>query len=70
MRGEAADISTNALSTPELFDAIRQSGIEFDQMIEEFGSWVHISYREGRNRNQCLLARRSRGRVKYTQVPR
>lgn len=64
-RGEAADISSNALNTPDLFSLIRRLGLPFDQIIEEFGSWVHVSYSR-RHRRQALVARRLQGRTKYS----
>lgn len=70
MRGEAADISTNSLTTEELFQLIKGSAIKFDQLIQEFDSWIHVSYRAGRNRGQCLRATRERGRTVYREVPR
>lgn len=53
MTGRAADIDTisdNAL----LFKLIRDN-FTFDQLINENNySWVHVSYREGKNRNEIL----------------
>lgn len=66
--GEAADIGCNALSTAELFDLIRLFHLPFDQVIEEFGAWVHVSYGP-RDRHQAMLARTVRGRVRYTAAP-
>lgn len=54
MLGLAVDFICPAFgSVRQVFDAIRKSGIEFDQLIVEFGSWVHIGFGE-RHRNQCL----------------
>lgn len=36
----------------------RQAGLEFDQLIYEFGSWVHLSF-DPRKRRQCLSIRSS-----------
>jgi zinc D-Ala-D-Ala carboxypeptidase len=67
--GEAADIHSTTLSQPELFKLIRNSTLPFDQLIDEFGSWVHISYRKpGLNRREVLKARRVGGVVKYTRL--
>lgn len=38
---------------------------EFDQLIEEFGGWVHIGFGPGR-RMQRLTARKVNGRTRYT----
>lgn len=54
--GEAADITAGSRKeNKRLFDMIVESGPEFDQLIDERGySWLHISYREGRNRKEIL----------------
>lgn len=45
MKGEAIDfICPGFGSVREVFDKIRKSGIEFDQLIVEFGRWVHIGF--------------------------
>ena len=44
--GEAADIFCPRLSQQELFQLIRQFNLPFDQLIDEFGSWVHVSYKQ------------------------
>lgn len=55
--GEAADIRAQGYTTEQLYTAIKESGIEFDQLIQEFDRWVHISYRlGGNNRMECLRA--------------
>jgi zinc D-Ala-D-Ala carboxypeptidase len=55
-RGEAADIICPAYSVDELFAAVRSSGLPFDQVIHEFGRWVHISYSAVRQRGEALRA--------------
>lgn len=68
MAGEAADITVPGVSTQELFDLIVNSNIEFDQIIQEFDQWVHISFRAGRNRRSILYATFSKkGRVVYSK---
>ena len=41
--GCAADIRVSVMTTYEIVKAIIQTDIQFDQMIREFDSWVHIS---------------------------
>jgi zinc D-Ala-D-Ala carboxypeptidase len=42
--GRAADIISPAFGTPlQLARAIEASGLPFDQVIHEFGRWVHVS---------------------------
>lgn len=60
MTGEAADITVGTYSNNrKLFDLIKlmsEAGeIEFDQLIDESNyQWIHISYRQGKNRKQIL----------------
>lgn len=57
LRGEAADISAGAVTlNKQLFELIRTSGLEFDQLIDEKNyQWVHVSLTSrGTNRNQVL----------------
>lgn len=67
-KGEAADFDTNALSIIELFDLIRLLKLPFDQMIEEFGAWIHCSY-SSRHRRQLLIIRAKTGYKTYTKEP-
>lgn len=59
MKGEAADIYvTNAKDKAMLFSLIYYL-LPFDQLIWERGTdeapaWIHVSYREGSNRKECL----------------
>ena len=51
--GEAADITVGE-ENRKLFEIIK-SELPFDQLIDEKDfSWVHVSFREGRNRKQVL----------------
>ena len=69
VKGEAADINCFALGQQELFDLIRHSDIPFDQVIDEFGSWVHVSFTSRRdNRREVLRARQVNGVTKFTRV--
>lgn len=57
LRGEAADISAGDVTlNKQLFELIRTSGLEFDQLIDEKNyQWVHVSLTSRRmNRNQVL----------------
>lgn len=64
--GYAADFVCHSYGTPEqITDAIKDSGIEYDQLICE-GTWVHISF-DPKQRNQTLRALFDhRGKATYT----
>jgi len=69
MKGEAADIHVEGISVEDLFILIKDSGIVFDQLIQEFDAWVHISFKAQGNRQQCLRATRDeKGSVVYSGV--
>jgi hypothetical protein len=69
LRGEAADIHCNNLSQQELFELVRNSGLPFDQVIDEFKNWVHVSYTAHRaNRGEVLRARLVDHVAHYTRL--
>lgn len=54
--GQAVDFTCTAFGIPEsIVRAIISSGIVFDQLICEYNSWVHISFKETNNRKQALV---------------
>ncbi len=56
VHGFAADIICPSFGSPkDVFDSIRHSAIIYDQLILEFGRWVHISF-SPRLRQQSLIA--------------
>jgi len=64
--GRAADISVKGLTSVQLFEMIVKSDIQFDQIIEEFGDWVHISFSTNPRRSM-LIATKINNEVKYTK---
>lgn len=65
--GQAADIIVPGMTPMEVVQRIRSMRLPFDQVIEEFGSWTHVSYGP-RHRRQALLARRVGGKATYTPI--
>lgn len=65
--GQAADINVNGLTTMELCRKIKEFDLPFDQLIEEFGQWVHVSYSD-RNRRQVLQATKNGRATKYAPL--
>lgn len=71
-KGEALDIDGDltGVSNSDIFHYIWEN-LEFDQLISEFPnerdepSWVHVSYSEGNNRREVLVAKRLNGRTRY-----
>ena len=52
--GKAVDFIVPNASINSVIELIRKSGVEFDQLINEYNQWVHISYNKGKNRKQVL----------------
>ncbi len=69
--GEACDFNVPGVSVREVMRAILKMGIPFDQLIDEYGQWVHVSYTERRaNRGEILEYRRVNGRVQKRYLKR
>jgi zinc D-Ala-D-Ala carboxypeptidase len=54
--GNSIDISGgNKVENKKIFDFIKLSGLNFDQVINEYDfTWVHISLKKDKNRKQIL----------------
>jgi len=66
-KGEAADFVVNGKPTvTEVWKWIIESDLDFDQVIQEFGRWIHVSFKvEGKNRHKCSIAKKVNGKTKY-----
>lgn len=62
--GQAADITVRGMTSREVCERIVALGLPFDQLIEEFGRWVHVSHGP-RHRRQVLRAVKQNGRTAY-----
>ena len=53
--GQAADTHVDGMSIEEWYQFIKDSGIAFDQLIQEFDTWAHVSFNaSAEQRGQCL----------------
>lgn len=52
--GQAVDFVPQGISIENAIFKIQTSNIEFDQLINEYGKWIHVSYSKGKNRKQVL----------------
>lgn len=56
--GQAVDFTCPAFGTPEqIMRRIVSSGIEYDQCLLEFNSWVHISFNDKPRRQALVIDR-------------
>jgi len=54
-KGQAVDIVVNGFTPQQLCSFIQKSGLEYDQLINEYNQWTHLSFVYGRNRRQCFI---------------
>ena len=54
VKGEAVDFKAIAYTPRQIWAMIKLSNIEYDQLILEYDDWVHISFRDGKNRKQAF----------------
>ena len=54
--GQAADTEVPDMTVEDWFKWVLASGVEFDQLIQEFDRWVHISFNAGHNRHEVYRA--------------
>lgn len=68
-KGEAADIMVPGMDTADVVDLIRFLRLPFDQVIDEFARWVHVSHSGAAgNRGEVLMAWRRGGQTHYRRV--
>lgn len=54
LKGQAVDFIIKGMKPSEIVNFIRNTYIEYDQLINEYDKWVHISYNKDNNRQQCF----------------
>lgn len=52
LEGKAADFTVKGESVAGIIFKIQTSNIEYDQLLNEYDKWVHISFNKGNNRRQ------------------
>ena len=72
-KGEALELQfwkEGKMNNTVIYDLVIDSGIEFDQMINEFDyAWIHISLKSKENRKEILEAyKNEKGKTKYKYV--
>ncbi len=69
-KGQALDLQfwkDGEMNNKVIYDWVLDSGLEFDQMINEFDfAWIHISFSSGQNRKHVLEAyKNDQGKTAY-----
>lgn len=67
--GEAADFVVEGMIVPDVFWLILKSPIVYDQLINEFGAWIHISFSPMSSRRESLAAMKdAENETEYTHI--
>lgn len=67
MIGLACDFTSPGFGTPlEVCNAIRESNLQYDQLIHEFGRWIHIGFDENNRRQNLTASRGQDGKTIYS----
>jgi hypothetical protein len=69
LEGKAADFLIPSLTLPESFNEVYKN-LPFDQLIFEFGRWIHVSYNGTENRKQAMISKKVGGKTTYEVVER
>ena len=67
LEGKAADFLIPSLTLSESFNEVYKN-LPFDQLIFEFGRWIHVSYNGNANRRQAMISRKVGGKTVYEGV--
>lgn len=69
-KAEATDFTVLRMTPYEVCKWIEKSSLPFDQLIHEFGRWIHVSHkRNGQQRGQCLTAYYDQSKKKVVYLP-
>ena len=63
-KGQAVDLRPKGMSVEQFYQEVIKSGVPFDQIIQEFDSWVHVSYK-AEPRMEKLRAVKKDGKTVY-----
>ena len=67
LEGKAADFIVPSLILADVFNIVLQK-LSFDQLIYEFGKWIHVSWNGESNRKDVMISRKVHGKTVYEAV--
>jgi len=63
--GKAVDIVVAGVAPYDVVQMLLKLNLPFDQAINEFNTWTHISFNQGSNRKQVLTAKKTDGKTRF-----
>lgn len=67
LEGKAADFIVPSMDLADMFNLIQQD-FQFDQLIFEFGKWIHVSCNGESNRKDVMVSKKMYGKTVYEKV--
>jgi hypothetical protein len=67
LEGKAADFVVHSMNLIDVFNTIIQE-LSFDQLIYEFGKWIHVSWNGELNRKDVMISKKVHGKTVYEKV--
>lgn len=67
LEGKAADFVVPSKNIVDVFNIVLHE-YSSDQLIYEFGKWIHVSWNGEKNRNEVLLSKKLSGKTIYEKV--
>ena len=67
LEGKAADFVVPSMNLVDVFNIILQK-LLFDQLIYEFGKWIHVSWNSETNRKDVMISKKFYGKTVYENV--
>lgn len=67
LEGKAADFVVHSMNLIDVFNITLQK-LSFDQLIFEFGKWIHVSWNGDKNRKDVMVSRKVHGKTVYENV--
>ncbi|MCL5030811.1 MAG: D-Ala-D-Ala carboxypeptidase family metallohydrolase [Bacteroidetes bacterium] len=67
LEGKAADFIVTSMNLIDVFNIVLQK-LSFDQLIYEFGKWIHVSWNSELNRKDVMISKKVYGKTVYEKV--
>ncbi|NWF90207.1 MAG: peptidase M15A [Ignavibacteriaceae bacterium] len=67
LEGKAADFVVHSINLIDVFNIVLQR-YSFDQLIYEFGKWIHVSWNGKSNRKDMMISKKVYGKTVYEKL--
>ena len=67
LEGKAADLVVPSMNLVDVFNIVSQR-FPFDQLILEFGKWIHVSWNGDKNRRDVMISKKVYGKTVYEKL--